>query len=171
MAYEVARALGAPLDVVVVRKLGLPWQPELAMGAIGEDGAELLDRAMLSRTGVTPEQLASIESAERTRLSGQVARFRGGRAPSALEGRCAVIVDDGLATGATARLACAIASRRGAARVVLAVPVGPPETVASFDAADEVVCLETPRVFTAVGYHYLDFAQVSDAEVVRLLRP
>lgn len=186
VAAEVAAALGGPLDVVVVRKLGLPWQPELAMGALGEDGAEVLDRGMIEQSGVTREQLEAIERNETVRLREQVASFRGGAEPVDIEGRDVVIVDDGVATGMTARMACAIARRRGAAYVVLAVPVAPAETVASLRAApdaplaepaetvfarfDEVVCEETPVYFGAVGNHYGDFTQVDDEEVVRLLR-
>ena len=124
-------ALGAPLDVLVVRKLGVPFQPELAMGALGEGGVAGAQRARWSdRSGVDPDELAAIEERERAELERRALRFRAGPAPGALTGRTAVIVDDGIATGATARAACQVARAQGAARVVLAVPVCAPQTAA-----------------------------------------
>lgn len=169
VAFEVAASLGAPLDVIVVRKLGLPGHRELAMGAIGEGGFEFLDRAMLARAGVTAEQLREVEERERIVLADRVARLRRGRERIDLAGRTVVIVDDGIATGSTARVACEVALHLGAARVVLAVPVAPAETVHEFDAADEVVCVTTPFPFLAVGYAYQDFAPTTDDQVIALL--
>jgi len=169
VAHEVARALDLPLDVIVVRKLGVPWQPEVAMGAIGEGGVRVVDRDMMARAGVSEEDLGTVERREAGILSARLARFRQGRPGRDLDGRTAVVVDDGVATGSTARAACTVARHLGAARVVLAVPVGPWETVHDFPEADEVVCLETPEPFLAVGYHYRDFPQTSDEEVRVLL--
>ncbi len=118
-------ALGAPLDVIVVRKLGVPFQPELGMGAIGEGGARVVDTSGSVAAGVSVEELAAVEASERAELDRRVRRFRGMRPPVSLTGRTVVIVDDGIATGSTARAACQVARARGAARVVLAVPVAP----------------------------------------------
>jgi len=169
VAFEVAEALGAPLDVIVVRKLGVPFQPELAMGAIGEGGAQVLDPHMIARAGITDADLREIESRERALLDERVARLRRGRDRVDLSGRIAVIVDDGIATGSTARVACQVARQLGAARVILATPVGPDETVRNLTEADEVVCVSVPRWFMAVGQHYLDFSTTSDDEVILLL--
>ena len=170
VAFEVARALGAPLDVIVVRKLGVPFQPELGMGAIGEAGARVVDERVVVAAGVSAEEFAAVEAHERSELERRVRRFRGTRPPVSLAGRTVVIVDDGIATGSTARAACQVARAQGAARVVLAVPVAPPETVATLCRhADEVVCIEMPARFLAVGEFYKDFSQTSDGEVVALL--
>src|SRR6185295_9028441 len=127
VAFEVARALGAPLDVIVVRKLGVPIQPELAMGAIGEGTTRVLDHAVLRAAGVTAEQLEVVEAAERIELDRRAQRFRAARPRLDLTGRTVLVVDDGIATGSTARAACQVARAEGAARVVLAVPVAPPD--------------------------------------------
>src|ERR1019366_2359327 len=170
VAYEVARALDAPLDVIVVRKLGVPFQPELAMGAIGEEGVRIINEEVVSIAGISASQLDEVEARERTELEVRVRRFRGGRPPIGLEGRIVVVVDDGIATGSTARAACQVARARGAARVVLAVPVAPPDwrgRLGKF--ADELVCLHTPDPFYAVGQFYDNFTQTSDEEVVACL--
>jgi putative phosphoribosyl transferase len=169
VAWEVARALRAPLDVVVVRKLGLPVQPELAMGAIGEGGYRLLDRSLIRRAGVTDLELRAVEERERQVLHARVRQLRRGREPVDLTGRVAVVVDDGLATGATARVACEVARHLGASRVVLGVPVAPAESLREISEADEIVCVETPAPFLAVGNHYRDFTPTDDAEIVALL--
>ena len=170
VAAEVARALGAPLDVLVVRKLGCPWQPELALGAIGEAGAMVLNPALIAGIGLAPDDLADVIGAERAELARRVARYRGGRPAEPVEGRTVVVVDDGLATGATARAAIAVLRRRGAHRSILAVPVAPPDTVRALSGvADQVVALATPRAFLAIGQFYDDFTQTSDQDVTRLL--
>ena len=169
VAFEVAGELQAPLDVIVVRKLGMPFQPELAMGAIGEGGYEVLDRTLVARGRVTDDELHEIEARERAELDSRAQRLRRGRRSPDLTGRVAVIVDDGIATGATARVACEVARHLGARRVVLAVPVGPAATAHGVAGADEVVQLETPDPFWAVGYHYRDFSPTSDEQVVTLL--
>ncbi len=170
VAYEVAKALGAPLDILVVRKLGVPFQPELGMGAVGEDGVRVLNADVLRQAGVTEAQLAQVEARERAEVEERAARLRGGRPAIPLQGRTAVIVDDGLATGGTARAAVRVARERGAARVILAVPVAPPETVAALRRdADDVVAVETPEPFFAIGGWYSDFSPTSDDEVIELL--
>ena len=171
MAAEVAWALGSPLDVIVVRKLGLPHQPELGFGAIGEDGIRLLDSDLIRRVGLTERDIARVEAQEREELTRRVRRYRDGRAPTGIKGRTVVIVDDGLATGATARTAVHIARARGARRIILAVPVAPSKTVEELRAeADQVVSLVTPSHFVAVGLWYRNFEQTSDGEVAALLR-
>lgn len=170
VAAEVAAALDAPLDVIVVRKLGVPWQPELAMGAVGEDGAVVLNESVVRAAGVSATELAAVQASESVEVVRRAGRFRTGRARLALHSRTAVVVDDGLATGATARAAVHVARAHGAARVVLAVPVAPPDTVHALERdADQVVALLTPTDFGAVGMFYRDFAQTTDDEVVRLL--
>lgn len=169
VAFEVAKALDAPLDVIVVRKLGVPSQPELAMGAIGENGARILDSHVLSRAHVREEDLGTVEREQRSLLERRLARYRRGRTRVDVRGRTVVVVDDGIATGSTARVACLVARRLGAARVILAVPVAPARTAASFTEADEVVCLASPRGFQSVGRYYRDFSPTQDDDVVRLL--
>lgn len=170
VGFEVARALDAPLDVLVVRKLGVPFQPELALGAIGEGGVRVLQPSVLGLASIGAEELARLEAAKRAELRRRAARYRENRPGVSLKGRLAVVVDDGVATGSTARAACQVARARGASRVVLAVPVAPPATVAALGRDAEVICLETPENFRAVGEWYRDFSQVSDEEVTSLLR-
>jgi len=171
VAFEVARALDAPLDVIVVRKLGLPFQPELAMGAIGEGGVRIIDRDLACRALVSDDELAAVETRERAELDRRAQRFRGDRARTPLPGRTAIIVDDGVATGSTARAACQVARAQGAARVVLAVPVGPPHSIDELRSdADEVICLEIHDWFLAIGEFYADFSQTPDEDVIDLLQ-
>jgi putative phosphoribosyl transferase len=170
VAYEVAKALGAPLDVIVVRKLGVPYQPELAMGAIGEGGIRVSNDEVIRRGGITPHEIAAVEQRERADLVQQAQRFRAGRPNVDLAGRTAVIVDDGIATGSTAAAACQVARQMGASRVILAVPVGAPESIRSLQVVcDEVACLYAPDYFMAVGTFYDNFRHVSDTEVTDLL--
>ena len=170
VAFEVAAALGAPLDVLVVRKLGVPFQPELGMGAIGEDGIRVISERVVAAAGVSEADIARVEVTERAELERRARRFRGDRPRVALTGRTAIVVDDGIATGSTARAACHVARAHGAARVVLAAPVAPSGAEEEFQQdADEVVFLETPEVFWAIGQFYADFAQTPDADVVALL--
>jgi putative phosphoribosyl transferase len=167
---EVARALGAPLDVILVRKLGVPSQPELAMGALGEEGVEVLDSRIVARAGVGERDLARVEASERAELERRAIRYRSDRPPISIAGRSVIIVDDGLATGASARAAIMVARARGARRVLVAVPVAPPETVAALrKQADDVISVETPSSMVAIGQWYEDFRQTSDEEVVELL--
>lgn len=170
VAEEVADVLGAPLDVCVVRKLGVPYRPELGMGAIGEGGTLVINDEVVMGAGVSPEEVAAVEEKERSVLRQRARRYRGSRPPTALTGRTAVMVDDGIATGSTARAACRIARERGARRVVLAVPVAPTDwTDRLAGAADEYISVETPRHFYAIGQFYDDFTQTTDAEVTGCL--
>ena len=170
VAAEVATALGAPLDVLVVRKLGVPRQPELAFGAIGEGGVRVFNDIVVRRAGLTPAAIAEVEQAERAELQRRVRRYRGDRDGQPVAGRTVIIVDDGFATGATARAAALVAEAQGAATVVLAAPIGAADTIAGLlRVADDVVCLDAPADFAAVGQGYLDFSQTSDAEVCELL--
>jgi putative phosphoribosyl transferase len=163
VAYEVARALEAPLDVIVVRKLGVPFQPELAMGAVGEEDVLVLNSEVVRLSHVSEAEMAAVERREAAEVRERAARFRAGRQRIPLEGKTALIVDDGVATGATARAACRVARALGADRVVLAVPVGPMHVEERFRGeADEVVCPNQPRGFYAVGQFYLDFSQTTD---------
>ena len=171
VAAEVARALAAPLDIILVRKLGVPAQPELGMGAIGESDARVINPDVVRYAQVSEAQMAEVERRERAELQRRAQRFRGGAPHEPLAGRIAVIVDDGIATGSTARAACQVARAMGAARVLLAVPVAPPGAdVGMRGDADEVICLEMPGRFLAIGEWYEDFAQTSDEEVIALLR-
>ncbi len=170
VAYEVARALGAPLDVLVVRKLGVPHHPELAFGAIGEGGVRVLNDVVVHHVGLSENAMAAVEEAERAELQRRVEVFRGGRRALPLTGRTVIVVDDGFATGATARAAALVARAHGARRVVLAAPIGAPDTLAALrQVADEVVCLGAPAGFTAVGQGYRHFDQTPDEVVCDLL--
>jgi putative phosphoribosyl transferase len=170
VAAEVARALGAPLDVLVVRKLGCPWHPELGIGAVGEGGVRVLNRGLIAELRLTPEAVDEVAAHELAELQRRVRRYRGDRPAVELQGRTVVIVDDGIATGFTARAAVEVARRRGAGRVVLAVPVAPSQTVKEFGAvADDVVCLHSSDALWSVGQFYAEFAQTSDDEVAAAL--
>lgn len=170
VAYEVAQALGAPLDVIVVRKLGVPYHPELGFGAIGEGGVRVISDEIVRHAGVREKDLAAVERTEEAELVRRAGAYRKGRPRLPLRGRPVIVVDDGIATGATARAACRVVKAQGAAHVVLAVPVASPDVVARLrEDVDEVVCLSTPSLFSAVGEWYRDFSQTSDEEVVGLL--
>ncbi|AHH97538.1 phosphoribosyltransferase family protein [Kutzneria albida] len=170
VAFEVARHLDAPLDVIVVRKLGVPFQPELAMGAIGEGGVRILNEYVVRRSGVTDVELRAVTNHELVELAARTRRLRGDRPQLCLADRNVVIVDDGIATGASAHAACQVARKQGAMRVVVAAPVCAKDAVDSLrTVADEVVYLESPRQFCGVGEWYVDFGQTSDGEVVSLL--
>src|SRR5271165_6322477 len=170
VAFEVAKALRAPLDVLVVRKLGVPFQPELAFGAIGEGGVRVINDSVVRDAHLSDKGIAAVENEQRTELQRRAERFRRGHDRIPVAGRTAVIVDDGVATGATAKAACQVARAQGASKVVLAVPISGRDIFARFSGyADEVVCLHTPRFFFAVGQGYCNFTQTSDDEVVALL--
>ena len=171
VAAEVARVLDAPLDVIVVRKLGVPFQPELAMGAVGEGGALVVNERVAGRLRLTEIEFAEVERRERAQVEDRALRFRGDRPRLMLAGRTALVVDDGIATGSTARAACQVARAQGATRVVLAVPVCSPDAVAALRGeVDELVYLEAPRRFHAVGQSYDDFRPTPDHEVAALLQ-
>jgi putative phosphoribosyl transferase len=170
VAHEVASALGAPLDVFVVRKIGVPDQPELAMGAVASGGALVLNRSVLRDARVSADVVRARVRRELAALARQERAYREGRPPVEVRGRTALLVDDGLATGASAKVAVAALRERRAARPVVAAPVGPPDTCAALRAdGAEVVCALTPEPFLAVGHWYEDFSQTTDEEVRDLL--
>ncbi|WP_242343015.1 phosphoribosyltransferase family protein [Anaeromyxobacter terrae] len=171
VAFEVARALDAPLDVVVVRKIGAPGSPEYAIGAVAEGGAVFVRREALRELGLGEEDVAELAEREAIELARRVQRYRGDRPPAELQGRTAIVVDDGVATGATARAAARAARQRGAARVLLAAPVVAAASVAELRADfDEVIAVALPDPFYAVGAWYERFEQVSDEQVLKSLR-
>jgi predicted phosphoribosyltransferase len=171
VAARVAQALGAPLDVFVVRKLGVPGHEELAMGAIASGGVQVVNEQVVGRLGLGEAVLRRVAEAEERELARRERSYREGRAPPDLAGRVVILVDDGLATGSTMRAAVAAARRLGPARVVVAVPTAPASTCERLRSeADEVICATTPRPFRAVGYSYRSFPQTSDEEVRAILR-
>jgi putative phosphoribosyl transferase len=170
VAFEVATALDAPLDVFIVRKLGLPWHEELAMGAIASGGVRTLDHDLIRVARVSDADVARVTAQEQAELERREYQYRGTRAFPDLTGRTVILVDDGLATGWTMRAAVAALRQEGPARVVVAVPVAAPDTCDAFrDIADEIICAETPEPFIAVGVWYEDFSQTTDGEVHDLL--
>ena len=170
VAAEVARALGAALDVWVVRKLGAPFQPELGMGAIAEGPALVLERDVAALAGIDRGKLLAHARRELAEVQRRIDRLRGGRPVAALAGRTAILVDDGVATGGTMRAAIRAVRRQHPARIVVATPLAAPEVVASLGRlADEIVCLHQPADLYAIGLWYEDFRQVSDEEVARIL--
>jgi putative phosphoribosyl transferase len=170
VAAEVAAAIGAPLDVIVVRKLGTPRQPELAMGAVGENGIVVVNHEVLRSARVSQDDFDQVERRERLELERSLSSIRATRPRHALEGSCAIIVDDGVATGATIRAAIEVARAAGVRSVAVATPVAPSDVVESLDAiAEWVVCLAKPDPFGSVGRWFRDFEAVSDSEVVELL--
>lgn len=167
---EVADQLGAPLDVLVTRKIGYPYQPELGVGAIAEGGEPVFDDALLARLSLSRAALAPVVERERAELGRRVMVYRGGRPPPRVAGRPVVLVDDGLATGVTARAALRSLRDRSARYTVLAVPVAAPSSAAAMRReADEVITLVTPAAFRAVGEWYVSFRQLTDADVLQLL--
>lgn len=170
VAYEVAKALDAPLDVLVARKLGVPFQPELAMGAIASGGATWLNQEVIRLARVTPEEIARVEASERVELHRREALYRQGRKPLDVSGRTVILVDDGMATGASIHAAARAVRALAPSKLIVAVPVAPTEGAQRMGhVADEFVCLETPEDFRAVGQFYREFGQTSDAEVQTLL--
>ncbi|SCL38880.1 Predicted phosphoribosyltransferase [Micromonospora pallida] len=168
VAQQVATRLGAPLDVLVVRKLGMPWAPEVAFGALGPGGVRVLNEPIAGR--LAPDDVTEVVRREQAELDRREQLYRAGRAPVDLTGRTAVVVDDGLATGATARAAVQVARHLGARRVVVAVPVGSEEAYEMLATeADQVVCIQRPPDFGAVSRYYDDFHEVSDEEVTEAL--
>jgi predicted phosphoribosyltransferase len=171
VAYEVAQALHAPLDVFLVRKLGVPGQEEMAIGAIATGGVCVLNDDVVRTLGLSEEDVDAIVAKEEQELRRRERAHRGDRPPLSVRGRTIILIDDGLATGSTMRAAVEALRERQPARIVVAVPVGAPETCAEFeDVADEAICACTPQPFYAVGIWYRDFSQTSDEEVRELLR-
>ncbi len=170
VGYEVARALNAPLDVFVVRKLGVPWQPELAMGAIASGGTRVMNVDVVHGLGIPHEEVDRVAAREQKELEARERAYRGDRPPLDVKGKTVILVDDGLATGSSMRAAAFALRERNPDRVVIAVPVAAPQTCAEFRAeGHEVVCAATPEPFMAVGQWYREFAQTTDEEVRDLL--
>ena len=170
VGYEVATALGVPLDVFVVRKLGLPWHEELAMGALASGGVRILDDDLIRVARVSTEDLERVTAAEQVELERRERRYRGDRPFPELTGKTVLLVDDGLATGSTMRAAVAALRQEEPRSIVVAVPVAAPATCDAFrDIADDIVCAVTPEPFRAVGLWYDDFSQTTDEEVHELL--
>jgi predicted phosphoribosyltransferase len=170
VAYQIARTLGLPLDVLVVRKLGLPWQPELAMGAIASGGARVVNRDVVAMVPDAEKMIEQVAAREAVELQRRERAYRGNRSPLQVDGLSTILVDDGLATGATMRAAVDAMRHLGARRVVVAVPVASAEARERLAAvADEVVCLQAPPFFSAVGQWYEDFSETTDEEVHKLL--
>lgn len=170
VGYEVARALGAPLDVCVVRKIGHRDQPELGLGAVAEGGVVHVDRQLMRMVGATEAEVAATAERESRVIDERVRKFRRGRAPLDLHDRAVILVDDGIATGGTTRAAVRALRERGASRVILAVPVAASQSLEALTPlVDEVVCIESTPYLGAIGFFYDDFTQVSDYEVTELL--
>ncbi len=170
VAYEMARALHAPLDVFLVRKLGFPGHPELAMGAIATGGVRILDRQLIRMYGVPAEEIERVTAAERREMERRERLYRDGRPPPDVSGRTVILVDDGLATGSSMRAAVEALREEGAKKIVVAVPVAARDTCAAMkDEVDEIVCALTPEPFRAVGIWYADFSETTDDEVRELL--
>lgn len=171
VGYEVARALGVPLDVIVTKKIGAPDNPELAIGAVAEDGTFILDDDLVERLGVPKEYVKQEVERQRQEIQRRLLRYRGDIPYPNLKNREVIVVDDGVATGSTLKAALRLLRNKGAKKVIVAVPVGPPDTIRELEKlADRVVCLQTPEPFYAIGQFYKDFAQTSDEEVTELLR-
>ena len=170
VAYEIARELKAPLDVYVVRKLGVPWHPELAMGAIAGRGTEVLNTDVVAAYNIPPHVIRAVAERERRELDRRLHEYRGNRPPLDLRNRIVILVDDGLATGSTMRAAVQAIRLDRPHAVVVAVPVAASQTCRDFqDQVDDIICLRTPPDFAAVGYWYEDFSQTTDTEVRELL--
>jgi putative phosphoribosyl transferase len=170
VAYEVARELRTPLDVFVVRKLGLPAQPELAMGAIASGGVQVLNDEVVHALGVPQETIEKVAAREREELARRERLYRGDRSPQSVEGKTVILVDDGVATGSTMRAAIKALREQKPAELVVAIPVAPPETVEALRReADNVVCVRMPEPFLALGAWYSSFPQTPDAEIQALL--
>lgn len=170
VGFEVAQALGAPLDIMIVRKLGTPGQEELAMGAIASGGVRVMNPDVVTIIHISPEVIEVIAKKERHELERRERAYRGDHPPPLVENRCVILVDDGLATGASMRAAVAALKQRQPAFIIVAVPVAPPETVEILEQeADDVICLATPEPFWGVGRWYRNFSQTSDDEVKSLL--
>jgi putative phosphoribosyl transferase len=172
VGYEIATALAAPLDIVLVRKIGVPWQPELACGAVTDGGEPeiFIDRHLVDELAISPEYIERETARQIAEMERRRLLYCAGREPIEIAGRIAIVVDDGIATGATMRVALRATRRRNPSRLVLAAPVAAPETLAALrPEADEIVCVETPLGLGAIGFFYRDFHQVGDAEVTEIL--
>jgi putative phosphoribosyl transferase len=172
VGFEIARALDAPLDIVLVRKIGVPWQPELALGAVvdGADPQVLINRNLVAELVIDERYINSETARQLDEIERRRKLYLGDRPPEPLAGRTVIVVDDGIATGSTVRTALRAVKKAGAGKIVLAVPVAPADALEQLKAeVDEIVCLSSPRRFIAVGAHYAEFAQLADADVIALL--
>ncbi len=171
VGYEIAKALGLPLDVIIPHKIGAPDNPELAIGAVTEDGTAILDENLITYMGVSREYIKEESEQQKQEIQRRLKMYRQNTAYPNLKGLDVIVVDDGIATGSTMKAALASVKNRGAASVTVAVPVGPPSTIKELKKqADRVVCLYTPEYFQAIGQFYNDFGQTTDAEVIQLLK-
>jgi len=171
VGYEVAKALGLPLDVIVTKKIGAPDNPELAIGAVAEDGTFILDDDLVERLFIPKEYIEEEVERQRREIQRRLVRYRGDVPYPSLKNREVIVIDDGVATGSTLKAALRLVRNKGAKTVTVAVPVGPPDTIRELEKlADRVVCLQTPEPFYAIGQFYMDFEQTSDEEVTELLK-
>ena len=171
VAYEIANALNLPLDVIIPRKIGAPDNPELAIGAMTEDGTIIIDRRLVAYLGVNESYIEQESEKQKHEIERRLKIYRSKRTYPNLKGKDVIIVDDGIATGSTMKAALASVKNRGAKTVTVAVPVGPPDTIRELEKqADRVLCLYTPEYFAAIGQFYRDFEQTSDKEVTELLK-
>lgn len=170
VAFEVARALDAPLDVYITRKIGVPYNPELAIGAVASDGTVFVEHDLADHLGITPEYIEAETGRQREEIQRRLTLYRGERQAPELKGKIIIVVDDGIATGATVRVALRALRHQSPRKLILAVPVGPPDTISKLShEADEVICPLTPSSFWAVSAFYAVFDQTSDDEVIHLL--
>lgn len=168
--YEIAKSLNVPLDIVIVRKIGFPGQPELGIGAVSETGTTVMNENIISAYGISKEYIEREMSKQKEEISRRVKLYRKGKRLSGLEGKTVILVDDGVATGATMKVAIATLKEEKLKKLIVALPVAPPGTAEEIEKmVDEFICIETPDDFMAVGSYYYDFTQVSDEEVVELL--
>lgn len=171
VGYEIAKAFNVPLDVIIPRKIGAPNNPELAIGAMTEDGTIILDKNLVSYLGVSQDYVREASEQQKNEIERRLQLYRGNVPYPNLRGKDVIIVDDGIATGSTMKAALASVKNRGAKMVIVAVPVGPPSTIEELKKqADEVVCPFTPEYFQAIGQFYVDFEQTTDEEVIQLLK-
>jgi predicted phosphoribosyltransferase len=171
VGYEIAKALNLPLDVIIPRKIGAPGNPELAIGAMTEDGTIILDQNLVSYLGVSRDYIREESERQKNEIERRLKLYRGNEPYPKLQGKDVIIVDDGIATGSTMKAALASVKNRGARTVTVAVPVGPPSTIKELkNQADKVVCPYTPEYFQAIGQFYVDFEQTTDEEVIQLLK-
>jgi len=170
VAKEVASRIHAPLDVIITRKIGSPWNPELAVGAVADDGEIILDHDLVNTLGISPDYLKSESERQIQEIRDRANKYRGNRPPPVLDGKTVVIVDDGIATGSTIRAAIQSVKKRKAATIIVAAPVGSPQAISDLSKiADRVVCLSAPEYFDAVGSFYDNFEQVDDDTVREIL--
>jgi putative phosphoribosyl transferase len=171
LGYEIAQKLHLELDVIVPRKLGAPNNPELAIGAVAEDGTAILDDNLVAYLGVNEEYIQQESERQKLEIKRRLKLYRQGAPPLSIKGRNVIVVDDGIATGSTMKAALASLRKQGVKKIVVSVPVGPPSTISELGRmADKVVCLYMPEYFEAIGQFYVDFSQTSDEEVIDLLR-